>query len=301
MFSNISFEYPYFFLLILLFIICNTFCKAKAPTYLFPHLNIYKKSNQKSSFMILSIKYLIVIFAITALASPVKIKDTQLIKNDGINIVLSLDASGSMKHNDLDSQDRTKNRFDVVKDIVKDFIEKRKADNIALVIFGDWVMMASPLSFDKEAQKDIIDYLEVEMAGNKTSLLDSIASSVNILKEQKAKSNVIIVLSDGEDTASKIPLNVIIKLLQKHNIKAYTIGIGASNQYVLNKIAKESKAKSFTAYSKNDLLLIYKEINKLEKSEIDQNKIILKDFLFFYPLFFAIILLIIYIYIKNKE
>ena len=301
MFSNISFEYPYFFLLILLFIICNTFCKAKAPTYLFPHLNIYKKSNQKSSFMILSIKYLIVIFAITALASPIKIKDTQLIKNDGINIVLSLDASGSMKHNDLDSQDRTKNRFDVVKDIVKDFIEKRKADNIALVIFGDWVMMASPLSFDKEAQKDIIDYLEVEMAGNKTSLLDSIASSVNILKEQKAKSNVIIVLSDGEDTASKIPLNVIIKLLQKHNIKAYTIGIGASNQYVLNKIAKESKAKSFTAYSKNDLLLIYKEINKLEKSEIDQNKIILKDFLFFYPLFFAIILLIIYIYIKNKE
>ena len=301
MFSTISFEYPYFLLLILVFLFCDLFCKAKTPSYLFPHLNIYNKSNKKSNFMILVIKYLLFILAITALASPVKIKDTQLIKNDGINIVLSLDASGSMKHNDLDQNDRSKNRFDIVKEIVKDFIEQRKADNISLVIFGDDVMMASPLSFDKDAQKQIIDYLEVEMAGKNTSLLDSVAYSANILKDKKAKSNVIILLSDGEDTTSKIPLKVVIKLLKKYNIKAYTIGIGNSNQFVLNKIAQESKAKSYTAYSKKDLELIYKDINKLEKSEIEQNKIILKDFLFFYPLFFAIILLIVYIYIRNKE
>jgi Ca-activated chloride channel family protein len=131
--------------------------------------------------------------------------------------------------------------------------------------------------------------------------MDSIARSVNILKEQKAKSNVIIVLSDGEDTASKIPLKVVVKLLKKYSIKAYTIGIGNSNRYVLNQISTKSNAKAYTAYSKDDLIAIYEDINKLEKSKIDQNKIVLKDYLFFYPLFFAIFFLIIFIYLKNKE
>ena len=301
MLGNITFEYPYALLLILLFIFCSIYCKAKSPSYYIPHLNIFQKSNQKSSLVINILKYLIISLSIISLASPVKEKDTQLIKNDGINILLNLDASGSMKYQDLDKEDRSKNRFDIVKEIVKDFISKRDTDNIGLVIFGDSVMMASPLSFDKNAQKEIIDYLEIGMAGNNTALLDSIARSVNILKEQKAKSNVIIVLSDGVDTASKIPLKVVVKLLKKYSVKAYTIGIGNSNKAVLNQISSQSNAKSYTAYSKDDLIAIYDDINKLEKSKIDQNKIVLKDYLFFYPLFFAVFFLIIFIYLKNKE
>jgi Ca-activated chloride channel family protein len=298
MYNNLTFEFPYVFLLLILFILCSIFCKSKTPTYLIPHLNIFKKSNQNSSFLLNLIKSFIILCSIIALASPVKIQDTQLIKNDGINILLNLDASGSMKHMDLD---RTKNRFEVVKDIVKDFIEKRPNDNIGLVIFGDAVMTASPLSFDKNSQKIIIDYLEVEMAGKQTAMIDSLAASVNILKEQKAKSNVIILLSDGEDTASKIPLKVVMKLLKKYDIKVYTIGIGNSNQNVLNHISINSNAKAYTAYSKDDLVNIYEDINKLEKSKIDQNKIILKEYLYFYPLFLAVLLLILFIYLKNKE
>ena len=223
-----------------------------------------------------------------------------MLKNNGINILLNLDASGSMKEQDLDNN-YSKNRFEVVKEIVKEFMSKRVADNIGVVLFGDSVLIASPLSFDKEAQKQIIDYLDVEMAGQKTALIDSLAASINILKEQKAKSNIIILLSDGEDNASKIPLDVIIKLLNKYNIKAYTIGIGDFNQNILYKISKESNAKSYTAMSKEDLLMIYEDINKLEKSQIDQNKIILKDYLFFYPLFIAVLSLILLIYLRNKE
>ena len=300
MYNNFTFEYPYFLLLIVLFIICSIYCKAKTPTYLIPHLNIFKFANQKSMIFINSLKYLVIIFSILALASPVKINDTILLKNDGVNILLNLDASGSMKERDLD-ENYSKNRFEVVKDIVKDFMDKRVADNIGIVLFGDSVLIASPLSFDKDAQKQIIDYLDVEMAGQKTALIDSIAASINILKNQKAKSNIIILLSDGVDNASNIPLDVVIKLLNKYNIKAYTIGIGNFNNEVLYKIANESNAKSYTAMSKEDLALIYEDINKLEKSQIDQNKIILKDYLFFYPLFFAILFLILLIYLRNKE
>lgn len=300
MYNNFTFEYPYFLLLIVLFIICSIYCKAKTPTYLIPHLNIFKFANQKSMIFINSLKYLVIIFSILALASPVKINDSILLKNDGVNILLNLDASGSMKERDLD-ENYSKNRFEVVKDIVKDFMDKRVADNIGIVLFGDSVLIASPLSFDKDAQKQIIDYLDVEMAGQKTALIDSIAASINILKNQKAKSNIIILLSDGVDNASNIPLDVVIKLLNKYNIKAYTIGIGNFNNEVLYKIANESNAKAYKAMSKEDLILIYEDINKLEKSQIDQNKIILKDYLFFYPLFFAILFLILLIYLRNKE
>lgn len=297
-FSNFSFEYPYFLLLILVFIACSIFCKAKTPTMYMPHLNIFQSATKKSTVLLNTLKYIVIIFSIIALASPVKTDDTQLIKNDGVNIVLNLDASRSMINRDLDP---LKNRFDVVKDIVKDFISKRVSDNIALVLFGDSALLASPLSFDKNAQIEILNYLEVEMAGQKTALFDSIAQSVNILKDKKAKSNIIIVLSDGEDTASKIPLDAVIKFLKKYNIKAYTIGIGNSNRRVLDYIAKESNAKAYLAYSKEDLALIYGDINRLEKSKIEQNKIVLKDYLFFYPLFFAVLSLILLIYLRNRE
>lgn len=298
MFNNISFEYPYFLLIILLFLICSKFCKAKTPTMYIPHLHIFQKSSYKSNAFLNILKYCVIIFSIIALASPVRINDTQLIKNDGINIVLNLDASGSMSERDLDI---LKNRFDVVKEIVKDFISKRASDNIGLVLFGDSVLLASPLSFDKNAQKEIINYLEVKMAGEKTALYDSIAQSVNILKDKVAKSNIIIVLSDGMDTSSRTPVDVVIKLLKKYHIKAYTVGIGNSNRFVLDKISKESNAKAYTAYSKEDLSLIYEDINRLEKSKIEQNKIVLKDYLFFYPLFFAVLCLIGLIYLRNKE
>ncbi len=97
MLNNISFEYPYVLLLIFVFIFCSIYCKAKSPSYYIPHLNIFQKSNQKSNFLINVLKYFIVSLTIISLASPVKENDTQIIKNDGINILLNLDASASMK------------------------------------------------------------------------------------------------------------------------------------------------------------------------------------------------------------
>lgn len=298
---DIKFEYPIFFIIIPIFIICSIFCKAKVPTYIIPHLNILEKNQHKSYLLISILKYLLIIFAVIALASPYKKFHTQLIKKDGIDIVLSLDTSGSMKELGLNQSNTREDRFTVVKDIVKDFLPKRTNDNVAIVVFGTSAMMATPLSFDKEAQKSIIDYLEVGIVGDKTAMIDSLASSINILKESKAKSKIIILLSDGEDNSSTIPLEIIIKLLKKHSIKVYSVGIGESNKIMLNRISKETEGQAYIAHTKEDLDDIYKEIDLLEKSKIDNNKITLKEYLFFYPLFLAIILLIIFVYIKNRE
>ncbi len=298
---NINFEYPFVFLLIIIFILCSIFCKKKAPTYIVPHLNVFNKSKGKSYVLIFILQYLIIVSLIIALASPIKIQNTKIIKKNGIDIVLSIDSSGSMNKLGFNPNNQYQTRFQVAKEIIKDFIPKRISDNIALIVFGSSVMMASPLSFDKEAQSSIINYFDVGIVGTETAIVDSLASSVNILKTSKSKSKIIILLTDGEDNASKIPLGILIKLLKKHQIKVYTIGIGVIDKLMLNKIAKDSKGKSFFAYSKNDLVQIYQEIDTLEKSTIKGNKIILKEYLFFYPLFLAIIMLILKKKKKNKD
>ena len=291
----------FFFVIILLFIFCSVFCKAKIPTYIIPHLNIFEETRHKSFLLLSILKYLVIIGVTIALCSPYKQLNTQIIKNDGIDIVLSLDTSGSMKELGFNKDDLSEDRFKVVKDIVKDFLPKRVNDNVAIVVFGSSVMMATPLSFDKEAQKSIVDYLEVGIVGDKTAMIDSLANAVNILKTSKAKSKVVILLSDGEDNSSTIPIDVIIKLLKKHEIKVYSVGIGESNKIMLNHISKQTNGKSYVAYSKEDLNDIYTQIDSLEKSKIENNKITLKEYLFFYPLFLAIICLIFYVYLKNRE
>lgn len=298
---SIRFEYPYLLLIILLFIFCSLFCKAKIPTYIVPHLNIFAKNQVSTNVFQGLLKYISIVGAIIALASPYTKLNTQLIKNDGIDIVLSLDTSGSMKELGFNPLNPMESRFTVVKDIVKEFIPKRVNDNISIVVFGTSVMMATPLSFDKDAQLEIIDYLEVGVVGDKTALIDSLVSSTNILKSSKAKSKVIILLSDGADNSSTIPLEIALKLLNKYEIKVYTISIANSNKIILNQIATQTNGKSFSANSKEKLNEIYEEINKLETSKIENNKITLKNYLFFYPLFLAIMSLIILIYLKNRE
>ena len=299
--SNIELLYPYVLLGIIPFIISSLYFKAKSPTYYFPHLNLLAQSDKKSRIFLIILKWVTIALALLALASPVRTLSSNPIQNDGIDIVLALDTSGSMRAIGFNKDDLEQNRWQAVQGIVKSFIQKRVNDNIGLIVFGSSVLTASPISFDKEAQSEILDYIDIAIAGDKTALIDSIASSVAMIKNSKAKSKIIILLTDGVDTASNIPLKVINKVAKKNKVKIYAIGIGEANRALLDIITKNNNGKTFIATSKEDLNKVYEEINKLEKTKLDNNKIILRDHLFFYPLFFAILGLILLIYLKNKE
>ena len=296
-----NFEYPYVLLLIILFILCSKFCKAKVQSYYMPHLEIYSESSSINSSLISILKWTTIIFAIIALASPIKELNVVNTKKDGIDMILSLDTSGSMRQMGFNRNNPEQNRWSVVSDIVKDFISQRLNDNIGLVVFGSTVMTASPLSYDKNAQVKIIESLDIAIVGEKTALINSIATSINILKNRDTKSKIIIALTDGEDTASNIPLNVVLKMAKKYGIKIYTISIGATNNYVLNQLASVNGGKSFVALSKDDLKEIYKVINNLEKSKVEQNKIVLKEYYFFYPLILSFLSLLLFIFFKNRD
>ena len=296
-----SFEYPYVFLLFFLFLLCSRVCKAKYQAFYIPHLSIYQKIDSLGTNYLSLLKWITIIFTLTALASPIKEHNIVNVKNDGIDMVLSLDTSGSMRQRGFNQTNPTQNRWQVVQTIVGDFIQKRKSDNIALVVFGNSVMTASPLTYDKKAQQKIINNLNIGIVGDKTALIDSIATSINILKNSKAKSKIIVAITDGDDTASDIPLNVVLKLAKKYNIKIYTIGIGMINPYLLEELANTTAGKTFTALSQNDLIKVYETINKLEKSKVEQNKVVLKQYYFFYPLMISFLSLLLLVYIKNKR
>ncbi len=306
MFDGIYFEFPKIAFVIFFFIACETLCKMKLPSIYFPHASQFMKSNIATSKLLFFLKWLGIVMLILALMSPVKDEPYELAPKQGHEIALILDASQSMEARGFDMSDPMATRFDVVKKIVRDFIQKRKSDNIGLVVFGAYSFIASPLTYDEHILSRIVSQLQVGMAGKYTALYEALAQGVNLLKMSKAKSKVAILLTDGYSTpqVDKIPLDVAIDLAKKEGVKVYPIGIGGSDEYnraVLVKIAKETGGVAFGASSADELKSVYEKIDALEKSDIKNETFTYLKYYYFYPLFIGLISLMFYIYLRNKR
>jgi Ca-activated chloride channel family protein len=306
MFDGIYFEFPKLLFVIFFFIACESLCKMKLPSIYFPHASQFMKSNVSASKLLFFLKWLTIVMMILALMSPVKDEPYELKPKHGHEIALILDASGSMNERGFDPTNPAASRFDVVKSIVKDFINKRTNDNMGLVVFGSYSFIASPLTYDKHILSRIVSQLEVGMAGKYTALYEALAQGVNLLKMSKAKSKVAILLTDGYSTpqADKIPLDVALDMAKKEGVKVYPIGIGGPDEYnraVLLKIAKETGGVAFGASNASQLKEVYKKIDALEKSEIKNETFSYKNYYYFYPLFIALLSLLLYVYLRNKR
>ena len=275
-----EFAYPWVFLFLILYFICEKFCPEKRMAIFFPHFE-YTKTINKDNIL----KFFIVFFTLLALSNPYTKKEI-IQQNKGDAIVLSIDSSGSMAEN---------NKFQIVKSVASDFIDKRVDDKLGLVVFGTNAFIASPLTKNREFVKKILNKMYVGVAGRNTAIFDSLLQSVRLLKDSNAKSKIIILLTDGIDNSSKIAINDVMQQIIKYHIKVYTIGVGSDVNYqLLDYIAKNTDAKAYQAYSAQNIKDIYDEIDKLEKTNI-KNKIIYKNYLYIYPLGLSIILLILYI------
>jgi len=310
MFNNITnglyFEYPYIALFLLVFIVCAKFCKLKISSIYFPHIDQFVSTFATTSKVLFFLKWLGVVMMVLALMSPVKEEPYELNPKNGYELALILDTSESMQAKGFDETNPNLNRFDVVKEIVNDFISKRTNDNIGLVVFGSYSFIASPLTYDDNILKKIVSQLQIGMAGRYTALYESLAQGVNLLKMTKSHSKVIILLTDGYSTASKdsIPLDVAVEMAKKEHIKVYPIGIGhfgEYNQKVLLKIAKDTGGVAFGASDANELKQIYKKIDTLEKSKLKNETFSYKNYYYFYPLFIAFISLMLYVFLRNKR
>jgi len=243
---------------------------------------------------------------ILALMSPVKDEPYEIEPKNGYEIALILDASESMMARGFDKTNEQLNRFDVVKNIVRDFIVERKNDNMGLVVFGAYSFIASPLTYDENILSRIVSQLQIGMAGKFTALYEALAQGVNLLKTSQSKSKIAILLTDGYSTegVDRVPLDVALSLAKKEGVKVYPIGIGMPHEYnrkILENIAKETGGVAFGASSANELKAVYAKIDELEKSEIKSESFTYLKYYFAYPLFVALMSLMLYVYLRNKR
>ena len=302
--SQFSFEYPLLLLVIVLFALCAKFCKERSRAIFFPHVKSLMVKSARSTSWLNILKWAGIISAVIALASPVITKSYANSKKEGRDIVLIIDSSDSMRQRGFDPNDLWRNKFDVVKDVVGDFIEKRKNDRIGMVTFADIAFIASPLTFEKKFLTDITRMQKMGVAGKRTAINDAIVQSYNLLSKSKAKSKIAILLTDGIDNMSKVPFADVKNLVSKRDIKLYTIGIGDARDYngqYLQALAKAGHGLAFGAKDASTLEQIYEEIDKLEATKIDDKKVVQHTYLYIYPLFLAIISLLLFIYFRNSK
>jgi Ca-activated chloride channel family protein len=294
---NFLFEYPEFFLLIILFLICCKFCKAKFDSFYFPQLNLIPKKEIFKNRTLIYLRWITIISLLTALASPYKTIKLEEKPKNGLNIALLIDTSESMKMIGFNQRNLRLNRFQVVKNVVNDFIQKRTNDNLGLVVFGEYSFIASPLTFDKKILSEVLNNLHIGIAGKTTAIYDAIGQTVALLKNEENATNIAILITDGINTAGILNRDEVIQLAKNRKIKFYTIGIGRMgeiNPFDLQDIAEKTGGKFFLAKNGAELKAIYQEIDRLEKRKIKNIEHEIKDYLYFYPLLISLLSLTLF-------
>ena len=290
-----TFEYPWAFGLVVLFALCELVCRARTQRLIFPDTALLRSLSRGSGWLQRTLLAGIFMLLTLALASPIK-QNVVAVNNDkGYEISLILDASGSMKQH---------NKFTVVKRIVDDFIRKRDHDKLSLTLFADFAYVAMPLTYDKKSLAQLLEKIDVGIAGTqRTALNEAIFMSTKLFRDSDAKQKIAILLTDGMDNTSKIPLDVAVQSAVKHGIKFYTVGVGGRGDFdpaVLQKIAEETGGRFFEATTIRRLEAIYAEIDALEKSEIKADKYIKKRYYFQYPLGAALVLLTLFAILRRR-
>jgi Ca-activated chloride channel family protein len=241
---------------------------------------------------------------VVALAKPFVYDSSSNEHKKGRDLILSIDASGSMAQSGFDTKDRFENKYETTLKLSKAFIEKRFDDNMGVVVFGTFAYTASPLTYDLEALSYLLEMTTVGLAGESTAIGDAIMQSIRTLSFGEAESKAIILLTDGYHNAGKTSPKQAVAKAKSLGIKIYTIGIGKKSDYdvaMLETIAKESGGKSYAASSAEALSKVYKEIDRLEPSPIRSENYLNQKILIFFPLALIFLLLFLWIIYQKRS
>ncbi|MGJ8744340.1 vWA domain-containing protein [Polaribacter sp.] len=296
-FEFYNYEFLWLLLIIPVLAVWHFFMRKKDAAILtIPSINGFKA---EASFVskLKPILYLLRLLAlaaiIIALARPRNVSISKKTKtNKGIDIVMAIDVSASMLAKDLKP-----NRLEALKKVAVDFVDRRPNDRIGIVVYAGESFTQTPITSDKNIVKRTISGLKWGQLEGGTAIGMGLGSAVNRLKESNAKSKVIILLTDGVNNSGNIDPRTATELAKELEIKTYTIGIGTNgmadfpwsrdprtgqlqfrkqqveiDEALLKEIASETDGKYFRATDNTSLKEIYDEIDKLEKTKIEEFK-----------------------------
>jgi Ca-activated chloride channel homolog len=241
----------------------------------------------RSGRWLAALRLLVVAGLIVGVARPQFGRSTTEVEASGIDIVLAVDVSGSMEALDFQVNDQPVNRLEVVKGVVTRFIQERPNDRIGLVAFAGRPYLVSPLTLDHDWLTRRLENVRIGMVEDGTAIGSAIASSVNRLRDQDARSRIVILLTDGMNNAGKVAPLTAAEAAEALGVKVYTIGAGSRGEALvpvidalgnrrlamarvdidtetLTQVAQKTGAHYYRATDTGSLARIYDEINQLE-------------------------------------
>lgn len=242
-----------------------------------------------SSLTVIALSFIWLCLLICA-ARPIWIGDPVELPASGRDLLLAVDISGSMKTADMKIDGEQVPRLLAVKSVVGQFVERRKNDRLGLVLFGSQAYLQAPLTFDRATVKQLLDEAQLGFAGEKTAIGDAIGLSIKRLRDRPSDSRVLILLTDGANTAGKVAPLQAAELAKQTQVKIYTIGVGADQMTIpgvfgssfgsrqvnpsadldeesLKTIAQLTGGQYFRARNPQDLEKIYHLLDQLEPIE----------------------------------
>ncbi len=245
----------------------------------------------------------IYLMVIIALAKPQYIGAPLSKEISQREVLVSIDLSGSMATKDFKDKNGTSiDRLEAVKMVLGDFFKARKGEKIGLILFGNAAFVQAPFTQDLTALEHLLSELNIGMAGPQTAMGDSIGLAVKMFQDSNVTDRMLIVMSDGDDTGSKVPPLTAAKLAAKNDVSIFTIAMGDPKNAgehpidteTLKEIAKTTGGKFYYAWNSDELSDIYKQIDKLKPKEVKEITHRPKFDLFIYPIFVTLLLLLGY-------
>lgn len=242
---------------------------------------------------IIFLRVVVLILLLLALARPRMPIDEIRVFVEGIDIVLAIDASGSMQAMDFEMGGKRFDRLTVVKNVVQEFVGNRPDDRIGIIAFASAAYTVCPLTLDHDWLEKNIERVKIGMMEDGTAIGSAISASLNRLKDSEVKERIVILLTDGRNNSGSISPLAAAEAARALGVKIYTIGAGTKglapfpmkdmfgnailqpveidiDEDLLRKIAVITGGKYFRATDTESLLSIYEEIDKLEKTEIEE-------------------------------
>ena len=318
--TNLDFLHPYFLLLLLLLPLIAWLRgkRGRSAAIQYSSVEILKQMGKlrrhAAGRFLMALRLLALALLIVALARPRLGNDHTEVQLSGIDIMLAVDVSSSMKAMDFRINGKRVSRITAVKDVVAKFIKERKGDRIGLIAFAGKPYLMSPLVSDHDWLLDRLEEVELGQIEDGTAIGSAVVTATERLSKQKAKSKILIVLTDGMNNAGTASPEIAAEAAKTLGIKIYTIGAGTRgyapypvkdpwgrihyrrtkvdiDEKTLKKIAEMTGGQYFRATDTDSLQQIYSVINELEKTKRSVRQFSTYKELYLYPLIGGLVLL----------
>lgn len=268
-----------------------------------------KKGNNKLMLLLATLAWVALVIAA---ARPQWLGEPVSIPAEGRDLMIAVDLSGSMKIDDMQVKGRQVDRLQMIKFVLSDFIQRRVGDRLGLILFADTAYLQAPLTYDRETVAQLLNESLIGLVGEQTAIGDAIGLAIKRFEAKEESNKVLILLTDGQNTAGNITPEQANELAVNNGVTIYTIGVGADKMLVqgffgnrqvnpsqdldedmLTQIATSTGGRYFRARDADSLKEIYAKLDELEPIARESQQMRPLQALYYYPLALALLLTVL--------